>query len=214
MRKAFYIAVAAVLAASPLILAHAPMGTPKTYCESGWDWQVHEYIPVASGNFAFTPTDGNLQSCGLPPGVDADVSDPNPANWRFEVILGVADYDGHLETAQGGAVLPVDSGLGGPSPSANLPAGSLYCFAQEGHHPTFGPFNVDDIVFGTGVAFTVGVDRVDVGGAGGGCGDGIIDNWVAFPGGTCPCYVPFGPGLDGVYSVFVGPGTAGHVSTL
>lgn len=204
--------IAAVLVAAQFAYAHdsAP-GTPDPTCEVGTDWFDHDYGPLAVGVYNFMPADGNLEDC------DGDFNPTDPFCWA-EWLAGEdlngdtyvcepLDFDGHVEFAQGGATLPVDSGDG-------VTFGTLLCLGMEGHHPAFGPFTVTDLALGGTVPFMVGVDTVDTSGLGDPCGDGLVD---AFSDCVGACTVTFPPGLDGMYYVNVGtpttPGTQGHVSS-
>ena len=97
--------------------------------------------------------------------------------------------DGHAETAAGGARLAA-----GPD--------SLACYGESAHHPPFGLITAMDDVWGYGVGVHVGVDLSP------GCGDFLVDQVLVCPG---ACYPTFPPGSDGMYHVFVGGATAGHV---
>jgi hypothetical protein len=180
------LALTALLA--PLAYAHEPKGTQKNYCEYFSDWAFHDYQTDFSAFFLVLGIDGNqagdCNGDGLP-----------------------GDYDGHHEWAYGGAWLLVESGFGLPSVDPSVGAGTLYCFREWGHHPYFGPIYVDDTAFGSGTAFRVAADNVDLTGLGEGCGDGFMDTWTDCVG---SCAVTFLPGLDGSYHVHVS-GTAGHV---
>lgn len=117
--------------------------------------------------------------------------------------------DGHGEWAWGGAHILVDSGLNQASIDPNLPAGSLYCYGADGHHPYFGPVRVDDTLLGASASFEVAADQADLTALGQGCGDFLEDAVVACVG---ACTMPFLPGLDGAYRVYVAPpGSSGHV---
>ena len=226
MNKAFLVSLAALLAAAPFAYAHDPSrplatpdGTPKFYCEDLREWLVHDYGPVANGIFNFLPTDGNVEDCDVS-GSDAFLSlAPCPFGWdQAEVIPGIlyvcyhlatADYDGHREFAQGGAVLLAcdlwcgSSGAGG---------GSSWCYAEPAHHSS--TITVIDALLGAGATFRVGVDDVDAAAQAAGlpgdpCGDFQIDQIQTCVG---SCTAAFGPGLDGAY--YVSPiGTIGHVTT-
>jgi hypothetical protein len=114
--------------------------------------------------------------------------------------------DGHSEWALGGAHVLVDSGAGVATPY-DVPAGSLYCYGEEGHHAPYGPVTVVDAIPGT--AFSVAVDTIDGTTPGSGCGDLEEDAILDCIG---SCFIPFPPGLDGAYRVYVAPpGTLGHV---
>lgn len=171
--------MAAAFVAAPLAFAHNPAGTPKNYCEDPSEWYEHDYGPLSGGQFSFVYYDGNLGDC------DGDGT--------------LYDADGHFEYAGGGAFFPVDTGDG-------VNGGSLACFGTVGHHPAFGPFRIEDLVFGPTASYTVAADTYDATGLNPLCGDGFMDS-VA----TCvfTCFVTFGPGLDGAYYVYI-DGTAGH----
>lgn len=105
--------------------------------------------------------------------------------------------DGHYEYALSGAALVAD------------PVASAPCGWPTADHATYPLVSVVDDVLTPlgGVVFVVAADAYDSTGLMT-CGDGIID--VAQ---TCvdACWVPFLPGLDGAYYVFVENGTSGHV---
>ena len=186
MQTRLILAVAAFLAFAPFALAHDPAGTPKTYCEV-FDWDVHDYGSGGPGFALAFFMDGNLDDC------DGD---------------GVPqDFDGHSEYAQGGAWIlacELACGLDGTG------AGATACFGEPAHHAYYGPFEVNDVVFGStppGIVW-VAADYVDVLGVNP-CGDFVSQDWAGFVGG-CPCYVTFPPGLDGSYWVYISAGQ-GHV---
>lgn len=184
MSKLFLIGLGAVLMAAPLAGAHldGTMGYPKPYCEI-LDLDVHDYGPVATGRLLSDFTDGNLQDC------DGDITTP-------------ADYDQHSEYARGGAWLLVTTGDG--------TYGSLACFGELGHHAAYGPFEVIDLVLGTGASIRVAADTMSIVPAPPGepaCGDLQADEAAECVG---SCSVTFPPGIDGAYAVFVA-GTVGHV---
>ena len=220
---------AIAVAAAPLAFAHSPAGTPKNYCEdqSSGEWQVHDYGPVASGRLIYGNEDGNLGGDCEPGFTVTPSAVPCPDNqWSFGVDEEpvpatyvcvnppVADWDGHNEFAFGGAWLLANSGAGVPQPP-NVPAGTLYCFGAEGHHPNFGPFTVEDLLLAGSPAilantiFLVASDTADISGTGEGCGDFQSDeSW----GCLTSCDVTFPPGLDGAYVAYV-EGTLGHIRT-
>lgn len=113
--------------------------------------------------------------------------------------------DGHAEYdfTGAGALILAESGTGLPSQGGS---GSLYCYGTWADHAPYGPATVDDLVLGSGAAFDVAADTVDVAAVGNGCGDFQDDVLVSCIG---TCTVPFPPGLDGAYRVYV-QGTRGH----
>lgn len=84
MNKRFLFSIVVALVVAPFAVAHEPRGTPKNYCEPGWETSVHEYGPPATGVLIYGDEDGNLL---------ADCSGMG--------IVG--DWDGHTEFALGGA---------------------------------------------------------------------------------------------------------------
>lgn len=104
------------------------------------------------------------------------------------------DWDQHFEYANGGAYL-----LAGD-------AGAQACFGVPADHPSHPTVTVVDATLGSGVRFTVAAAPWY--GSGHDCGF-FEDPWTTI---TCvgSCQVPFGPGPDGAYVVFV-EGTTGHV---
>ena len=210
MQNSYLIVLAVALAMAPLALAHEPMGAPKLHCETAAEWAVHDYGPPAPGFLIWTFIDGSASDCDGTTSVTPVIDTQDPLNSDIYVDPPVADYDGHSEYARGGAWILVDSGLGVPSASPDIGAGTLYCYGAEGHHPRYGPFVVRDLYFESGVEFSVYSDTVDLLGDGEGCGDFESDN-----GADCidTCKVTFLPGLDGSYQVYV-LGTQGHVITV
>lgn len=105
--------------------------------------------------------------------------------------------DGHYEYALSGAAFVTD------------PVASSLCGWPTADHTTFPQVSVVDNILSPlgGVVFVVAADTSDSTGFMA-CGDHLVD--VAM---TCvdTCWVPFLPGLDGVYYVFVEDGTSGHV---
>ena len=251
--------VAASLAMAPFAFAHSPAGTPDFTCQTPDEWDTHDYAGANGRTVAFI-SDNNLEECGTTYGLfvagtpecrrledqgAADPSSPLHALWLLLCQTDrPADYDGDLEFALGGALLAVESGDGQTS-------GSLVCLGTLGHHSN--TISVDDEVFGTNVAFTVGADASLVPPVPGepDCGDNVTrpcepNNSGLGPTvdavldllntGTCnpndhrvlcvdTCAVPFGPGAEGTYVVWVhptlnaGPGgtptgaSHGHVSS-
>lgn len=174
---------------APLALAHNPAGSPKNYCEAPFEWNTHDYGPLANGQFVFIGVDGN-----------------QAGDCNGDGIPG--DYDGHHEWASGGAFLLAENnpGPGGP--------GTIACFNEPAHHPYFGPITVIDAGPSPYVGFYVAVDTVSILSTSP-CGDNIDDMWEICYG---TCFVTFPPGLDGSYHVRVGvpyegsgAGTQGHV---
>ena len=217
MHQAYLAALLIALAASPAAFAHNPAGTPKNYCEPLDDWFVHDYAPLATGTFVFLPTDGNVGGdCnpGFSVGVGGTIVcvSVSPSliyvNW-CEANSPVSDWDGHTEWAQGGANLLVLSGSGSPSADPSVGAGTLYCWAANGHHANFATVTVTDALLGSGATFTVTADTVDLTGTGEGCGDNLSDGGQECVG---TCTVTFPAGLDGSYQVFV-TGTLGHIES-
>ena len=217
MNKIQLIAVMAMLAAAPMVMAHEPRGTHKTYCEPTSEWNVHEYGPAATGILLQGYEDGNIQDCDNSGLELLSVDRICPPGWHEIRILGLVicvkrlepDDDGHAEYARGGAWLLVNSGPGVPSADPNVGAGSLYCFGHEGHHANFATVTVDDLVLGAGAEVTIASDTVDLTGTGEGCGDFESDNGATSVGTVT---ATFPAGLDGTYQVYV-QGTQGHVTT-
>ena len=194
MNKSYLLALAAALLAAPLTMAtHAPagLGLPKITCEDPSIWNNHEYWVPSTGFAVFLLTDGNLEDC------DGDTIP--------------ADFDDHSEFALGGAWLMVDSGDG-------VTDGSLACYGEAGHHPTFGPFTVVDAVIGAATPFLVASDTENLvpptDPAEPDCGDFTTDNSTQCVG---TCTVTFTAGIDGTYILYVGdllggtPGTGGQI---
>lgn len=162
----------------------------KTYCEDADEMNVHVYGP-GDGGILLPPVDGSALS------VDECGAETIP-------------YDGHDEYAIGGAWLLAcesfcgDSGLGG---------GSSGCYGTFADHPTFPTVHVYDYVageLGLTTGFTVAADYVSASPVlGTDCGDFEADYAI---GCVDVCTVPFPPGLDGSYQVFVS-GTEGMVWT-
>lgn len=122
--------------------------------------------------------------------------------------LGPTDH--HGEHARGGAYLAAyDEGPFMP--------GSGWCMGEVPHHPVGGPVTVVDNVIASGVRFLVAADSFTAL-LHHECGDFVEDQWV-----WCvdSCAVPFPPGLDGTYHVYLDVAvdangtvhalTAGHV---
>jgi hypothetical protein len=204
----------------PFALAHDPWGTPKYYCESPAEWNVHEYGAPATGRLLQGFEDGNLDNCNrtIALGTPCVGVDPNdPINSFFVDLCGfdspALEYDGHAEYARGGAWLLVDSGDGSSG-------GTLLCYGEAGHHPAHPLVQVADLAWPSNVHFTVAVDLLAFGFDP--CGDFETD-WSKHCIDACAVESP--PGLDGAYQVFVGhtevspPGvevnlpTQGHVIT-
>lgn len=107
---------------------------------------------------------------------------PAPGSpFRLGPIDTCTGGDGHGETGLGGAWLAA-----GP--------GSLACYGEPAHHPAFGSITSWDDLLGAGATMEVGIDTSP------GCGDFLIDQSV-----LCiqTCHMPFAPGPDGVYHVFL-----------
>lgn len=143
-----------------------------------------------------------------------------------------ADYDGDLEHAVGGAVLASVDGDGETY-------GALVCLGTEGHHLPGASIYADDEVFAD-VVLRIGADASIPGTVPPGepdCGDGAnrpcgdpatwtgdatVDGLIneALNGACNPddhqvvclngCAPPFGPGIDGTYTVWVGPSLNGN----
>jgi len=189
MRQVYYILGIAVALSIPSFgLAHedGTAGIPKNYCETGFEPQAHDYGDPALGFVIFLGQDGNLQG-------ECD-SDPNT----------VADYDGHIEFAHGGAWLTAAA-----SPGCN--DGDLV-----DHSPNPTVYAVDDVLTprGVPVTFSVYADTLNnippVDPAEPNCGDFESDFGADC---TDSCAIGFPPGLDGTYQVYVNGGH-GHVLTL
>ena len=230
MRTAFVLSLSIAMLAAPFALAHEPAGTPKTYCEWGYDWRIHDWNqdpPATSlttkgadratdqdlshgwnAKYMWPYMDGNLEDC------DGDFNPSDPYCLTEEVaredlngdgrVCEASEYDGHKEFGYvGSALFLADDG-------DMLTYGSLVCWAEHAHHPYYGPFTVSDAVLG-GVWFTVGADVINVVGpdpiTGLDCGDFSLDDRV-----ECfyTCSVTFRPGRDGAYHVVVNGGTQGH----
>lgn len=188
----------------PLALAHAPVGTLKNYCEDpNTDWPVHDYAGTSG-----------VQSLSVrPPVYDGNTADCNGNTIPF-------DYDFHHEWGAGWARLDVVSGDG-------VTSGTIACYGSYGHHPMFGPFWVEDIVFGPNVHYFVMADSFSITNNGvPDCGDGQITPCPGDPerpngGGVCIGndgfaeffggwgMVTFPPGIDGAYYVVVVDAAAG-----
>ena len=177
MHRAPLLYLALALAATSLSSAHAPVGTPKTYCEPFSEWGTHDVLPPVNGIAGAPSRDGNPEDC-----------DGNGT---------LRDFDGHAEHAVSAALILVDSGQGLPSPHGDVGAGTLHCFGAEGHHMPYGPFDGE---YST-EHFHVGVDTLDLTGLGQGCGDHLLDQSEMHLG--CPCTVTYPPGLDGAYHLVV-----------
>lgn len=174
----------ALLAISAAALAHTdgrPNGTPKSYCENlKGDIRFHDYGPqVMTAGFLISAQimDGNLDDCngdGL-----------------------TLDYDGHSEWGVGGARLLADN-AGAPY------AGAMACYGETAHHGIFPQLWVFDETYPAFVMFAVGVDKINLVGpdptTGIDCGDQVDDAAI-----YCMdvCSVPFGPGIDGAYHIYV-----------
>lgn len=224
------------LLALPLAVAHDDLlgpGTPDLSCQTPAEWRVHDYAPPAQADTLAAVDDGNIEECGTTFGFTTGAQECRELEDRYNLGPGDAvwelvcntdrplDFDGDFEFAVGGALLSVESGDGATS-------GSLVCYGALGHHPAGGPVRVQDNLVNP-VAFSVGADASLLPPPPGmpDCGDGTI---VPCPGfgcnpddhlHSCPiqnngvCNVPFGPGADGAYYVFVGrmarPAVGGHV---
>jgi hypothetical protein len=224
----------------PFALAHDDQGgpgTPDFTCQTPAEWQVHDY---GSGPALLGVSDNNLEECGTTYGLFI-AGTPECRNLEEEGLDGTllytllcqtdrpADYDGDLEFALGGALLAVESGDGATS-------GSIVCLGTLGHHGN--TVYVDDQVFGSNVAFTVGADASIPGTVPPGepdCGDNVTRPCEPSNSGLGPvvdaildllqtgncnpddhrvtclgsCAVPFGPGAEGTYIVWIHPTAAG-----
>lgn len=180
---------AALLLLPSLAFAHVGpgvAGTPKPYCEARvGDMDTHDYAPPALEKVVGAPLDGNAEDC------DGD---------------GGLDSDGHLDFAVGGAfLLACDARCGDGSGD-----GARACYGMDADHRTAPLVRVVDEALGEGALFTVSADLVDLAAPMPGvprCGDFEADATQRCLG---ACVVPFRPGLDGAYVVYV-QGTAGHV---
>ena len=249
MNGTFLVTLAAALLVAPMALAHYPMGTPKYYCEPVSEWDVHDYGPPATGLRLAGFVDGNVVGDCDYSGISFTPNSPcvgfeDPADplslygGLCDTGYPIADYDGHSEFAFGGAVLLVESGTGVHNPAGS---GSLYCYGEPGHHPSFPRVIAADHVYGTLITYTVGADYGPSGTHSGyeyevgprkptappeamvfddSCGDGLVDAWHTYDFGWSACLywgtcspVEFPPGLDGAYYVFV-ERTQGHVTTM
>lgn len=200
MSKTYLVALVVALAAAPLALAHEPKGTPKTYCELFLEWDTHDYVPGIGAGAAGGAWDSNLNDCDGSTAIHATpcygFDDPNDplSVWAgaCDTEYGYADYDGHHDLAIGGAILLAGSG-------------AWECYGEDAHHPASGPIAVDDAVLGSAASFTVYAER-----SAEPCGDLLLDGSDDSVVCIGSCMVPFPPGTDGAYYVFV-QGTMGHV---
>lgn len=208
------ISIFLILLAIPVAQPHYALhkgeipGNLDTHCEdTAQEITDHDYGLPAHGAILFGFVDGNREDC------DGDFDETDPFCWVEEVAREDVDddthtcqrfdYDGHSEYAQGGAWLLVQTG--------DDSGGSMACFGEVGHHPTFGPFHVVDLTLGTSVPFLVAADHTNgIGAMSRDCGDAIEDVYAICTGG---CHVSFSPGLDGAYHVYVGDGTSGQLGT-
>ena len=220
--------------AAPFALAHDPAGTPDRFCTG--PTQVHDY-GAGPGNLITNHQDGNLQECGTTqelnvrqlcvdvksetgePLVCVPLCDLNPALESVCHLDRGADWDHELEYANGGAVL-----------AAQDPA-ATHCWDIPAHHDLNPVVYADDLVLGSAVLLTVVSDwaRADDP-TQPECGDNLTEvcdpaDPAEVPNVTCNMLdqaargtgagvvAGFGPGQDGTYHIFVGPGTGGHVWT-
>ena len=227
------LAMAAALVAVPFALGHEPAGTPDRFCTGPTN--VHDYGAPATRGYFGSLMDGNLEDCGhtsIPDVVGLCLQDPPPGSMCDECdgqelppawceLMSAdlpADWDGEREYARGGAVLV----------SAD-PYGS-YCWQTTPHHAVTPTVYAEDVLLGRDVGILVMTDAARPSPAEDPCGDGIHEECddedpAEVPGVTCNpddrsvegtghgTYVPFMPGDDGAYRVYVGPGTQGHVWT-
>jgi hypothetical protein len=241
MHRLTLYATTLILLATPLSLAHDPAGTPKNYCEPETEWNIHDYGGPVSGNAITGSRDGNVAGdCSGATDLNLCASlGPSPP---FTASAGfcdgpLADFDGHKDFAYGGAFLHADSGDG-------VSSGSVACHGAEGHHETYPTVVVEDVVLGDDslLFFVVTADYSRAGfepAEGPDCGDNLVEVCnpadpvdqfeqlcnprdqaiVGLSGhdianGTRGVSVPFPPGVDGTYNVFVGQGgTLGHIFT-
>ena len=238
-----HLIVAASLALAPFAFAHTDQfgpGTPDYTCQTPAEWQVHDYAAATNSRLVTGISDNNLEECGTTYGLfiagapecreletRLGANDPGSPLHILWVLLcdtdRVADYDGDMEFAIGGALLAVNDGDGQTS-------GSLVCLGTVGHHGS--TVSVEDQFFGTNVGFTVGADasllvlpgEPD-------CGDRVIYPCTKPNSGLGPevdlvlnllvnvpcnpndhllrchavCTAPFGVGANGAYYVMVHP---------
>ena len=181
MRALHILLLLAVTLAVPFTGAH-PMGVglPKTVCESPRDMPQHEYGPPATGLVIALGQDGAVPPC--------PAWDPT--------------WDGHLEFAAGGAwLLACDFSCG-----AGYGDGALTCWGAWSDHAPSPTVTVDDAALLV-VGFEVWADRISLFPQVPECGDFEADAHVVC---VNACQIPFGPGLDGSYAIYV-QGTTGHV---
>jgi hypothetical protein len=218
----------------PSALAHTDQGgpgTPDLTCQTPLEWRVHDYA-FASGVPPGPFLDGNREVCApyapqqvpacrrVPPGTPA---------WNLFCNEISSRFDGDYEFGVAGARLAVESGDG-------LTHGAGICHGMVGHHTSH--VEVEDALFGTDVAFAVLADASLPGTVPPGepdCGDAVfrpcgptqsgagpeVDTLIALlSAGICnpedhllechgACDVPFAPGADGTYAVWVHPSSGG-----
>ena len=178
----------------PAAYAHTDgsAGGSKLYCEDlAGDWHTHDYF--SGTGFTLSPaSDASVPPCAYDP-----------------------TWDGHYEFAYGGAYLLACEAFC-VSPDGLVGAGASQCWDTYADHEQFPRVYVNDLqlsAIGLDVAFTIAVDWWNnvppVDPTHPECGDLETDIAV-----DCvnDCQVPFPPGLDGAYLVYV-QGTQGHVST-
>lgn len=181
LNKPLLLLLALVVSGVPASQAHVDggiYGAPKPYCENiTQDQNVHDYAVAGvspSAYFVLGFIDGNVDRC-------------HPS-------APVTDSDGHSEYAFGGAVLLADD--------AAFPAGgAMACYGEVAHHPINPTIWVFDHIWPSNVLFMVGADTINSGiPSVPECGDGFDDVSTYC---VDHCTVPFGPGLDGAYHVYM-----------
>lgn len=199
MKRLYLLTLSAALLAAPLAYGHTPTG-PKNWCETGSDWDVHDYV-VPGGFAAARPadSDGNVEG----------ECDGNPNTF--------GDYDGHREWSFGGAWLSARNGLATNALSGQTGAGSEVCYAEYAHHYEFPTITVVDDANSLAAIPTYFAVLADywnnvppVSPDEPNCGDVEADYYI-----DCydACTAPFPAGLDGIYLVYVYNGVSGHVSS-
>ena len=234
MNKTFLLVVAAAFLVAPLAMAHTPAGTPDRFCTG--PTKTHDYGAPATGRLIWNYQDGNLQECGTTqefqiaqicvddaiPESCIPVCENGPVSNELQTLCDsdrTADWDRDLEYAVGGGVF------------AAVEPASVDCWDIPAHHGSSTGITVwaEDVVFLGDVTVSVTSDwaRADDP-TQPECGDNVTEvcdptDPAEVPGVTCNpldqavrgippatgLVAGFGPGQDGVYNIFVGPGTAG-----
>lgn len=208
-------------------------GTPNHHCQTPVEWAVHDYASpnryrltgVSDNNLeecvaTYGGTQGGTPECREL----VDRFGMGPGNPVWELLCHTdrpGNFDGDYEFALGGALLAVEDGDGATS-------GSIVCLGMIGHHGI--TIDIYDQIFGDNVAFSVGADASLPGAVLPGepdCGDGVVQpcgspfpgfatapDVLYAPGAACNpddhlvqcwdvCTVPFGPGANGTYVIWV-----------